>query len=136
MQILGIIRIQGRLDPGWLATCQKGSNTTYYWSTNLVLLTAQAHYHDDWTTKDQTWTMKMSWFGQTNTFAKTTPPSASSTLTAFMTTLMTKSSKHNIKNKEPSNDGPQYTISPYLTGPTGIMGPPWLSWQTTCLEGE
>jgi len=136
MQILGIIGIQGRLDPGWLATCRKGSNTTYYWSTNLALLTAQMHYHDDPTTKDQTWTMKTSWFGQTSTSARIIPLSASSTLTAFTTIQTVKPSEHNIKNKKPSNDGPQYITSPYSTALTGITGPPWLSWQTTHLEGE
>jgi len=86
MQILGTIGTQGRLGPGWLATCQKGSNTTYYWSTNLALLTVQMHYHDDLTMKGQTQTTKMSWYGQMNISVKTTLPSVSLTSTVFTTT--------------------------------------------------
>ena len=110
MQTSDIIGIQGRLDPGWLATCQKGSNTTYYWSTNLALLTAPTPYHDDLTMKGQTWTTKMSWSGRTNTSAKNTPPFEYSTWTAFTIIWTAKSSKHNIKTKKPSSDGPQLVL--------------------------
>ena len=136
MQTSDIIGTQGRLGPGWLATCRKGSNTTYYWNTNLAPLTVPTPYHDDPITKGQIQTMKMSWYGQTSTSAKNTPPSGCSTWTVFTTIWTVKPSKHNTKTKKPSNDGHQYTTSPYSTAPTGITGLPWLSWQTTHLGGE
>jgi len=46
MQTYTIIGTPEKLVPGWPATCQKGSNTTSYWNTNLALQTTPMPCHD------------------------------------------------------------------------------------------
>jgi len=60
MRTYSTIGTPEKLVPRWLATCQKGSNTTSYWNTNLALQTALTPYHGDLTTKGQTLTMRIS----------------------------------------------------------------------------
>jgi len=60
MQTYDTIGTPGKLVPGWLATCQKGSNTTSYWNTNRALPTAPTPCHGVQITKDQTLTMRTS----------------------------------------------------------------------------
>jgi len=60
MPTYDIIGTPGKLVPEWLATCQKGSNTTFYWNTNLALQTAPMPCQDNPTMKDRILTLKMS----------------------------------------------------------------------------
>src|SRR5260221_4893162 len=73
--------IQGKLDHVSLDISQKESNTTYSWSTNLELQTAQMPYPADLIMKATTQTMKTSLYGQSNISVNSTQTFTSSTLT-------------------------------------------------------
>jgi hypothetical protein len=59
----------------WQATYWSGNSTTFFWSTNLALLIVLMLSSDDPIMILVTRTMRMSQFGQMNTFVVTTLPS-------------------------------------------------------------
>ena len=62
-----------RLVLALLDTYQKGSNTTLFWSINLVPLIVQMHYPEDLTMKDPIQLMTTSLYSQTTTSVTITP---------------------------------------------------------------
>jgi len=102
----------------------------------LAPLIAQMHYPEDLTTRDPIQLMTTSLYGWTTTFATIIPQFKYSTWTVSAITWIAVSSWLNTKSNRYSRNGHQHITSPYWMVHIGIMGLPWLSWQTMLLGGE